>query len=239
MFQAPPQSDALENRPLGMTGRSKSEKLFLDSVLWFSCVPMFCFSLLFCFIWLVFFCILFPYISVQLSFLICLCLFLFLLHNHLLKKQPLTWSSSAHRLICFHQACPFGPDPYAPTTGQRSRCNRHSQPTHQTYGERCRWWIATEPCLPELLSYLRLCFWFCSFPFLLLSRLIFTLVGIIFVQVEKTGARFLPTRSSITPTLYMQTLQARVWVKLGFSMISDARTVHKKPEKNAAERIYR
>lgn len=49
------------------------------------------------------------------------------------------------------------------------------------------------------LSYLRLCFWFCSFPFLLLSRLIFTLVGIIFVQVEKTGARFLPTRSSITP----------------------------------------
>ena len=32
----------------------------------------------------------------------------------------------------------------------------------------------------------------------------------------------------------MQSLQARVWVKFGFSMISDARTVHKKPGKNAA-----
>lgn len=50
MFQAPPQSDALENRPLGMMGRSKSENLFLDSVLWFSCVPIVFFSLLFCFI---------------------------------------------------------------------------------------------------------------------------------------------------------------------------------------------
>ena len=70
---------------------------------------------------------------------------------HLIKL-----STSLHLFPPF--ACPFGPDPCAPTTGQRSRCNRHSQPTHQTSGETCRGWIATDrhtmtlhqPCLPEL-----------------------------------------------------------------------------------------
>lgn len=52
MFQAPPQSDALENRPLGMTGCSTSENLFLDSVLWFSCLFPCVSYLLFCFIYI-------------------------------------------------------------------------------------------------------------------------------------------------------------------------------------------
>lgn len=154
MFQAPPQSDALENRPLGMTGRSTSENLFLDSVLWFSCVPMFCLSLSFCFIYIYMTCLFL--LSFPLHFCSVVFSYLFLSFpfsssqssseeaaNHLIKL-----STSLHLFPPF--ACPFGPDPCAPTTGQRSRCNRHSQPTHQTYGERCRWWIATEPCLREL-----------------------------------------------------------------------------------------
>lgn len=151
MFQAPPQSDALENRPLGMTGSSKSKNLFLDNVLWFSGVPMFFFLLIILF-----------YITCLflLSFPIHFCSVVF---SYLSLSFPFSSSQSSSEEAANHLiklstsldlfppfACPFGPDPCAPTTGQRSRCNRHSQPTHQTSGETCRWWIATEPCLPEL-----------------------------------------------------------------------------------------
>lgn len=94
------------------------------------------------------------FLLIILFYMTCLFLLSFPLHfcsvvfSYLSLSFPFSSQSSSEDAA--PQACPFGPDPCAPTTGQRSRCNRHSQPTHQTYGETCRWWIATEPCLPEL-----------------------------------------------------------------------------------------
>ena len=145
------------------------------------------------------------------------------------QAQHIAWSVSTN--------CPFGPDPCAPTTGQRSRCNRHSQPTHQTYGETCRWWIATEPCLPELCP---------TFDFVsgfvrslsCYSPGSYSLLLELSLSTLRRRARGSFQQDHPSPLfIHMQSLQARVWVKFGFSMISDARTVHKKPGKNAAERI--